>query len=263
MDDFLVRALLAGLGVALVAAPLGCFVVWRRMAYFGDSLAHSALLGVALGFLVGIDSTVAVVALCLALALLIVSLQQQRRLATDTLLGIMSHGALSVGLVAVSLMETVRVGLMAYLFGDILAVTRIDLLWIWGGGIAALAALAVLWRPLLAITVHEELARVEGVNAGAVRLWFMLLVALVIATAMKIVGVLLITSLLILPAAAARRFAPSPELMALGAAAAALLAVVAGLALSLRWDTPAGPSIVLASAAIFAVTAVVPRRAAA
>jgi zinc transport system permease protein len=263
MDDFLLRALLAGLGVALVAAPLGCFVVWRRMAYFGDSLAHSALLGVALGFLFGIDRTVAVIALCLALALLIVSLQQQRRLATDTLLGIMSHGALSLGLVAVSLLETVRVDLMAYLFGDILAVTQTDLLWIWGGGIAALAALAFLWRPLLAITVHEELARVEGVNAGAVRLWFMLLVALVIATAMKIVGVLLITSLLILPAAAARRFAPSPEAMALGAAAVAMLAVAAGLAMSLHWDTPAGPSIVLASAAIFAITALVPRRAAA
>ena len=263
MDDFLVRALIAGVGVAAVAGPLGCFVVWRRMAYFGDSLAHSALLGVALGFLVGIEPTVAVIALCLALALFIVALQGQRRLATDTLLGIMSHGALSLGLVAVSLLETVRVDLMAYLFGDILAVTAIDIAWIWGGGAVSLLALAFLWRPLLAITVHEELARVEGINAGAVRLGFMLLVALVIATAMKIVGVLLITSLLILPAAAARRLAPSPEAMALGAVLVGAAAVAGGLMASLRWDTPAGPSIVLVAAAFFAISAALPRRLAA
>jgi zinc transport system permease protein len=263
MDDFLVRALIAGVGVAAVAGPLGCFVVWRRMAYFGDSLAHSALLGVALGFLVGIEPTVAVIALCLALALFIVALQGQRRLATDTLLGIMSHGALSLGLVAVSLLETVRVDLMAYLFGDILAVTAIDIAWIWGGGAVSLLALAFLWRPLLAITVHEELARVEGINAGAVRLGFMLLVALVIATAMKIVGVLLITSLLILPAAAARRLAPSPEAMAFGAVLVGAAAVAGGLMASLRWDTPAGPSIVLVAAAFFAVSAALPRRLAA
>ena len=263
VDDFVWRALAAGLGIAVVAGPLGCFIVWRRMAYFGDSLAHSALLGVALGFLVGIEPTVAVIALCLALALFIVALQGQRRLATDTLLGIMSHGALSLGLVAVSLLETVRVDLMAYLFGDILAVTAIDIAWIWGGGAVSLLALAFLWRPLLAITVHEELARVEGINAGAVRLGFMLLVALVIATAMKIVGVLLITSLLILPAAAARRLAPSPEAMALGAVLVGAAAVAGGLMASLRWDTPAGPSIVLVAAAFFAVSAALPRRLAA
>jgi zinc transport system permease protein len=263
MDDFLLRALIAGVGVAAVAGPLGCFVVWRRMAYFGDSLAHSALLGVALGFLVGIEPTVAVIALCLALALFIVGLQGQRRLATDTLLGIMSHGALSLGLVAVSLLETVRVDLMAYLFGDILAVTTVDIAWIWGGGAVSLLALAFLWRPLLAITVHEELARVEGINAGAVRLGFMLLVALVIATAMKIVGVLLITSLLILPAAAARRLAPSPEAMAIGAALVGAVAVAGGLMASLRWDTPAGPSIVLVATAFFAMSAALPRRLAA
>jgi zinc transport system permease protein len=260
MDDFLLRALLAGLGVAIVAGPLGAFVVWRRMAYFGDTLAHSALLGVALGFLLGVEPTGTVVAVCLALALFLVALQQQRGLATDTLLGIMSHGALSLGLVAISFLETVRVDLMVYLFGDILAVTRVDLAWIWAGGAAALLGLAFLWRQLLAMTVHEELARVEGVPTGLVRLGFMVLVALVIATAMKIVGVLLITALLILPAAAARRLARSPEAMALGAALAGGLAVAGGLGASLRWDTPTGPSIVLAAAFLFALSAVLPKR---
>jgi zinc transport system permease protein len=263
MDDFLLRALLAGLGVAAVAGPLGAFIVWRRMAYFGDTLAHSALLGVALGFLLGVEPTGTVIAVCLGLALLLVALQQQRGLATDTLLGIMSHGALSLGLVAISFLETVRVDLMVYLFGDILAVTRTDLAWIWSGGAAALLGPVFLWRPLLAMTVHEELARVEGVPTGLVRLGFMVLVALVIATAMKIVGVLLITALLILPAAAARRLARSPEAMALGAAVAGCVAVAAGLAASLRWDTPAGPSIVLAAAFLFALSAALPKRLAA
>jgi zinc transport system permease protein len=251
IDDFLWRALLGGVGVALVAGPLGSFVVWRRMAYFGDSLAHSALLGIALGFLLGIDLQLGVIATCVALALVLVTLQQQKRLATDTLLGILSHSALSLGLVAVSFMETVRIDLMGYLFGDILAVGRWDLAWIYGGGAAALAVLAAIWRPLLAMTVHEELARAEGVPVTAVRLVFMLAIAVVIAIAMKIIGILLITSLLIIPAATARRFARTPEQMAVLASVAGCLAVAGGLAASLRFDTPSGPSVVVAAAALF------------
>lgn len=259
MDDFVLRALAAGLGVAAVAGPLGSFVVWRRMAYFGDTLAHSALLGVALGFLLGINLNLAVVTLCIALSLLLVLLQQQRRLASDTLLGIMSHSALSLGLVALSFLESVRIDLMGYLFGDILSVTPTDLAWIYGGGALALAVLALLWRPLLAITVHEELARVEGVNVPAVRLAFMLLVALVIAVAMKIVGILLITSLLLLPAAAARRLSRSPEAMAGWGALAGMAAAGGGIAASLRWDLPTGPAIVLTASLLFALSTLFPR----
>jgi zinc transport system permease protein len=259
MDDFILRALFAGLGVAVVAGPLGSFVVWRRMAYFGDALSHSALLGVALGFLLGINLNLAVIVLCIGIALVLAALQQQRRLANDTLLGIMSHSALSLGLVALAFIETVRVDLMTYLFGDILAVTPTDLAWIYGGGAMALTALAFLWRPLLSITVHEELARVEGVNVAATRLAFMLLVALVIAAAMKVVGILLITSLLILPAAAARRFARTPEAMAAFGALAGALAVIAGIGASLRWDLPTGPAIVLSAAVLFALSAIWPR----
>lgn len=264
IDDFVIRALVAGIGVAAVAGPLGAFVVWRRMAYFGDALSHSALLGVAIGILLGVNLNLTIVALCLALALIIVALQHQQRLASDTLLGIMAHASLSVGLLAISFMEGVRVDLMGYLFGDILAVTTRDILWIYGGGVVALAVLAIIWRPLLAMTVHEELARVEGVNVTATRAAFMLLVALVIAVSMKLVGVLLITSLLILPAAAARRFARTPEQMGILAAVAGALAVSLGIAASLRWDTPTGPSIVVAASALYAATNLVPiwRRAA-
>ncbi|MDP6883771.1 MAG: metal ABC transporter permease [Rhodospirillales bacterium] len=253
MDDFLIRAVLAGLGVAAVAAPLGVFVVWRRMAYFGDTMAHSALLGVALGVLLGINLDFGVFVVCVATALLLVGLQRRRQLADDTLLGILSHGTLSIGVIAVTFLESLRLDLISYLFGDILAVSVADLAWIYGGGALVLGVLGVIWRPLLASVVHEELARVEGVPVLAVRLAFMALIAVLIAVAMKVVGILLVTSLLIIPAAAARRFARTPEAMALLAALAGVLAVVLGLAGSLAWDLPSGPAIVAAAALLFAL----------
>jgi len=260
MDDFLLRALAGGLGVALAAGPLGTFVVWRRMAYFGDALAHSALLGVVLGVVLDSDPQLGVIATCLLLALALALLQRQRRLATDTLLGIFAHAALSLGLVALAFLETVRVDLVAYLFGDILAISTNDLYWIWGGNLLALAALTLIWRPLLAATVHEELALVEGAPVFLARLAFILLIAIVVAVAMKVVGILLITSLLIIPAAAARRFARSPEGMAALAGVLGCAAIGAGLWASLRWDTPAGPSVVVAATALFALGQLIPGR---
>jgi len=254
LDDFFVRALIAGVGAALVAGPLGCFVIWRRMAYFGDTMAHSALLGVALGFLLDVHPTVGVVAVTTLIAFLLVALQQRPWLSADTLLGILSHAALSLGLVAIGLMAWLRLDLMGYLFGDILAVTVVDILWIYAGGAVVLATLVAIWRPLLAATVHEDLARAEGVPTARVRMIFMVLIALVIGLAMKLVGVLLITSLLIVPAAAARRFARTPERMAVIAAVLGAAAVVLGLTGSLALDTPSGPSIVVAATALFAVS---------
>jgi zinc transport system permease protein len=251
--DFLWRALLGGIGVALVAGPLGCFVVWRRMAYFGDSLSHSALLGIALGFLLGIDLVIGVIACCVAVALLLVGLQRQKRWGVDTLLVILSHSALSIGLVVIGLMPNLRVDLTGYLFGDILAVGRVDVAWIYGGGLGVLAALAAIWRPLLSLTVHEELARAEGVAAARTQLVFALLIAVAVALAMKVVGILLVSALLIIPAATARRFARTPEQMAVAAAGLGILAVLGGLAASLRLDTPGGPSIVVAAALLFAL----------
>ena len=261
MADFLLNALLAGLALALVAGPLGSFVVWRRMAYFGDTLSHAALLGVAVGLLLDVSPTLAVIAGCLLLAVLLVALQQRQTLASDTLLGILAPSTLSLGLVVLSFMDEVRIDLMSYLFGDLLAVGPADLAWILGGSALVLLLLVPLWRPLLAITVHEELARVEGLPVAGIRLALMLLIALVIAVAMKIVGVLLITSLLIIPAAAAQRHARSPEQMAAGASVLGVIAVCAGLSLSWFQDTPAGPSIVVSAAALFLASLALPRRA--
>lgn len=260
MDDFVIRAFLGGLGLAAVAGPLGSFVVWRRMAFFGDALAHSALLGVTLALLLHLSLAVGVAVICAALALVLTSLQPRVRLAGDTVLGIFSHSSLAVGLVALSFLDTVRIDLMGFLFGDILAVTPFDLAWIYGGGAVVLGTLLVLWRPLLAVTVHEELAQVEGVPVERLRLAFVLLLAIVIAAAMKIVGALLITSLLIVPAAAARNFARTPEQMAVIAALLGGLAVASGLWASVQFDTPSGPSVVVFAALLFAASVVLRRR---
>jgi zinc transport system permease protein len=250
-EPFLLRALLFGLGLAVVAAPLGCFVVWRRMAYFGDSLSHSALLGIALGFLLGVDLVVGVIACCVAVAVLLVGLQRQKRWGVDTLLVILSHSALSIGLVAISFMPHLRIDLTSYLFGDILAVSRADLAWIYGGGLGVAAALVAIWRPLLSITVHEDLARAEGVAVEQIQLAFALLIAVAVALAMKVIGILLVSALLIIPAATARRLVRTPEQMAVVAAAIGIVAVLGGLAGSLHLDTPGGPSIVVAAFLLF------------
>jgi zinc transport system permease protein len=257
MDNFILRALVAGIGIALIAGPLGCFVVWRRMAYFGDTLSHAALLGVAAGFAFGVNPMAGVVITCIAIGALLLGFQSQSRVPTDTLLGILSHAALSLGMIALSFMDTVRVDLMSYLFGDILAVTTTDIVWIYGGAVVILATLSVIWRPLVALTVHADLAVAEGVPATKIRVIFMLLIALTVALAMKVVGVLLISALLLIPTAAARRCATNPEMMALATIGLGIFAVSGGLYSSLQWDLPSGPAIVAAATAIFVLSLVI------
>ena len=254
LDDFLVRALLAGLGLALVTGPAGCFVVWRRMAYFGETIAHSALLGVALAILSDLHLALGVFATASVVVLVLFYLERRDTLPTDTLLGLLAHGGLAVGLVTLSFFPNMRLDLQALLFGDILAVSRIDLALIWGGGAVALGLLAWLWRPLLAATVSEDLAQVAGLRPERARLLFGLLVAAVIAVAIKIVGVLLIVALLVIPPATVRRFASSPERMVVAAVLAGMAAVAGGLFASANWDTPSGPSIVVTAVVLFVVT---------
>lgn len=260
LDDFFVRAILAGVGLALTTGPLGCFIIWRRMAYFGDTIAHSALLGVALSLLFELNLTLAVFAVAALVSVLLLFLQKRQALSADALLGILSHATLAIGLVMVAFMSWVRIDLIAFLFGDILAVSSIDIALIWGGGLFVLVAMAWLWRPLLAATVNAELAEAEGLKPERARLFFMLLMAVVIAIAMKIVGIMLITSLLIIPAAAARRFSATPEIMAVLASVIGAAAVVGGLFGSLTYDTPSGPSIVVAALILFILSLLPLRR---
>lgn len=251
LDDFFSRALIAGIGVAIIAGPLGCFVVWRRMAYFGDTIAHSALLGVSLALLIDINVTLGVFVVAGGVAFSLFALQRRGSLSSDAVLGILSHSALAIGLVLIAFMTWLRVDLMGYLFGDILAISKADLAVIYLGGAATLAILALIWRALLAETASFELAKAEGMNPEFARIVFIFLMAAVIAMTMKIIGVLLITALLIIPAATARRFAANPEQMAVLAALIGIAAVIAGLYGSLNFDTPSGPSIVVAALLLF------------
>ncbi|MDH5425251.1 MAG: metal ABC transporter permease [Gammaproteobacteria bacterium] len=258
MDDFIYRALFAGLAVALLTGPLGCLIIWRRMAYFGDTLAHSALLGVALSIMWSIHPVLGVALLGLVIAISLVWLQRYRDLASDTMLGILAHTSLGLGLVVIAILQSrgMRIDLNAYLFGDILALSQNELWLIFASVLALIPVVAWLWRPMIAIAVHEDLARVEGIPVLKIRLIFMLLMAIVVAVAMKVTGVLLITALLIIPAAAARKFSRSPEQMAAIAVLLGMSAVVLGMYSSLQWDTPTGPSIVVAAALLFFVSRV-------
>lgn len=254
-DDFLVRASLAGVGVALAAAPLGCFVVWRRMAYFGDATAHAAILGVALSLALSTSIFFGALVVALLMALSVNALSG-RGYAMDTLLGVFAHSALAFGLVAVSFLSGIRIDLMAYLFGDILAVSRLDLAVIWGGALLVVALIAWRWSALLTATLNTDLAYASGIDPKREQLILTLSLAVVVAVAIKVVGVLLIAALLIIPAAAARPMSRTPEGMAVVAAAIGVTSALLGLRAAFVFDTPTGPSIVCVAALIFALTSV-------
>lgn len=254
LDDFVVRSLLAGIGIAIVTGPAGCFIVWRRLSYFGETIAHSALLGVAIAVILEINLALGIFFTATVIVFAMYYLERRETLPTDTLLGLMSHGALALGLVILSFFSNIRIDLQALLFGDILAVTVRDLAVIWLGGLAALLILWWLWRPLLAATVSTDLATVAGLRPARARLMFGILVAALIAVAIKIVGVLLIVALLIIPAATVRHFSSSPEQMAIRSILVGVVSVGGGLFASSRLDTPSGPSVVVVGLILFVLS---------
>lgn len=253
IDEFLLRAALAGVGVALAAGPLGCFVVWRRMAYMGDATAHAGILGVALALAFGMNVFLGVLAVAVLMATAVAA-PAGRTYAADTLLGVSAHAALAFGLVAASFVQGPRLDLMAYLFGDLLAVGRADVGVIWAGAAAVLILLAWRWSALLISTLNPDLADASGIRPRREQMVLTVTLALVVAVAIKVVGALLITAVLIIPAAAARPFARSPEAMAALAAGIGVVAVLSGLAASWHLDTPTGPTIVAAAAILFGVS---------
>ncbi len=259
IEDFLLRALVGGIFVAAIAGPLGCFVIWRKMAYFGATMSHSALLGVAVGIALGGNPTGGTIVICVSIALVVVFMESSKLLASDTIMGILAHSALAYGVVTIALMPGVRVDLMGYLFGDVLAIGWADIQVIAAIGSVLGIGIAALWRPLVSITADEELACVEGVRATAVRVALMVMLALLVAIGMKVVGILLIVSLLIIPPAAARMVAVTPEGMGLWSMFLAATSVVLGLVLSLAVDAPAGPSIVIVASLLFALLYVLRR----
>jgi len=250
-DDFFIRALFAGIGIAFVTGPLGCFVVWRRLSYFGDTLAHSALLGVTMAYTLDLNIAISVFLISSVIALILIQLQKKTNLPGDALLGLLAHSSLAVGLVVIGFLTFIRFDIMGLLFGDILAVTTDDLLIIWTGGVLILLVLKLIWKPLFASTVNYELAEAEGLNPDRAKAIFTILMAAVIAISIKMVGLLLITGMLIIPAAMARNISDSPQKMVIFSIIGGLLSVALGLYSSLEFNTSSGPSIIAASLVLF------------
>ena len=253
-DDFFIRALFAGIGVAFVTGPLGCFVVWRRLSYFGDTLAHSALLGVTIAFSLEFNIALSVFITSSVVALFLIQLQKKTNLPGDALLGLLAHSSLGVGLVAIGFLSFIRFDVMGLLFGDILAVNVNDLLVIWIGGALILIILKLIWKPLFASTVNYELAEAEGLNPDRAKAIFTLLMAAIIAISIKMIGLLLITGMLIIPAAMARNVSNSPKGMIIFSVIGGLLSVFLGLFSSLNFNTPSGPSIIVAALILFIIS---------
>ena len=251
LDDFFIRALIAGVGVALVTGPLGCFVVWRRLSYFGDTLSHSALLGVTIAYSFELNIALSVFIISSVVALILIQLQKKTNLPGDALLGLLAHSSLAVGLVVIGFLTFIRFDIMGLLFGDILAVTTNDLIIIWTGGALILFVLKLIWKPLFASTVNYELAEAEGLNPDRSKAIFTILMAAVIAISIKMVGLLLITGMLIIPAAMARNISDSPKKMVLYSIIGGLLSVILGLFTSLEFNTSSGPSIIMAALVLF------------
>ena len=250
-DDFFIRALVAGIGVAIVTGPLGCFVVWRRLSYFGDTLAHSALLGVTMAYSFQFNIAISVFLISSLIALILIKLQKRTNLPGDALLGLLAHSSLAVGLVVIGFLTFIRFDIMGLLFGDILAVNVTDLLIIWFGGGLILLVLKIIWKPLFASTVNYELAEAEGLNPDRAKAIFTILMAALIAISIKMVGLLLITGMLIIKAAMARNLSDSPFKMVLFSIIGGLLSVLIGLFSSLEFNTPSGPSIIAAALFLF------------
>ena len=253
-DDFFIRALVAGIGIAFIAGPLGCFVVWRRLSYFGDTLAHSALLGVTIAYSLEFNIAVSIFLISSVIALILIKLQKETNLPSDALLGLLAHSSLAVGLVVIGFLTFIRFDIMGLLFGDILAVNKKDLMTIWVGGALILLVLRLIWRSLFASTVNYELAQAEGLNPDRAKAVFTILLAALIAISIKLVGVLLITGMLIIPTAMARNLSDNPKKMVIFSIIGGLLAVLIGLFSSLEFNTPSGPSIIVAALALYIIT---------
>ena len=249
-DPFIIRGILAGIAVALISGLVGCFVVWRRMSYYGESIAHSSLLGVGLGILLGIGINFGIILTCLIFGILFLWLQHSKILSTDTLLGVLAHLALAIGVIVISL-NKIKIDIHAFLFGDILTVSTNDLWGMYLGVFIAIILICVNWSSLLLVTIDEDLAKAEGISPLHINLLLTTVLTIVVAISLQIIGLLLITAMLIIPAATSRRLVNSPEMMALVATLIGIFSVIFGIFLSVEIDAPSGPSIVVVSAAIF------------
>jgi zinc transport system permease protein len=244
MPDFIWLALAGALLITLMSAPVGAFMLWRRMAFVGDALAHTTLLGLGIGLWLQIPIQLSLLLVSVIVAVSITRIHQRNNLSTDTFIAIAAHSSLALGMLVVTLLPEARIDLMGYLFGDLLNLTMQD---IWGLLIASLLTLSILyryWQGLILTCLNAELARLAGHDTQKLNLILALLIALIIALSTKLVGALLITALLITPAAIARRWSQTPIGMIQGAIVISWLAIAIGISLSWHFDLPVSPAIV-------------------
>ncbi|RUA06266.1 MAG: hypothetical protein DSY43_02585 [Gammaproteobacteria bacterium] len=258
MEGFILRAVLAAVGISIIAGSLGCFVIWKRMSYFSDSISHSALLGVSLGLVSGLGLHFGLIVVGITFAILIVILQQRQFLSNDAILGIFSHISLSLGIVILALVGGANTDYFSLLFGDILSISNQDIIWIYAILILVGTLLITFWQRLLLLTLNEDLGVASGLNKILYQILFMLMIALTVSVSVQIVGVLLITSLLIIPPAIARVFSNNPAQMVLFSILTSIIAVIIGLSGSMYYDIATGPTIVIALGALFITSQVLP-----
>ncbi len=252
---FMKRAILAMLFVAPAAAAVGVPLVHFRMAFFSDAIGHSAFTGVAIGVLLGVHPLLTMVAFGLFVAWAIVLVKGRTELSSDTVIGVFFSTVIALGVAVISAQKGLTRNLQAYLYGDLLAVSEVELLWM---GILLLAVFAYLlfaFNKIMLVGIHEGFAKSMGVPVRALEISFALVVALVVTTAIRAVGILLVTALLVVPAAAARNVARGAASAFWTAAVIAVASGLLGIAASYYLDTATGATVVLVAAAFFVVTA--------
>ncbi|MFH0830834.1 MAG: metal ABC transporter permease [Parcubacteria group bacterium] len=253
-SDIFLRALAVGLLIALAAGSLGTMVVIRRMSFFADAIAHASLTGIALGVLLQIDPLWAAIVFSLAVGLGIAWLARRNTLALDTIIGVFYSTAVALGVIIIGGLKGIRIDLESFLFGDILAVSRVDLVVAAVLVVVVLVVFGFILGPLVQLALNRDLARVQGVKVNLYEILFMSLMALMVAVGIKLVGIVLIGPLLIMPAAAAKNVSRSLLGMLVLSLILALVGVVAGMYGSVWLASPVGPTIVVAMAVLFGLS---------
>ena len=254
LDDFLLRALFAGLIMVVIAAPMGCLMVWQRLAFLSDTLGHAAVMGVGLGLMLQIEPLYGVLAVALVIVFSLSRVSHFNNALSETTLAIISHTGLAGGIILVGLLPAPTVNLEAILFGDLLATTRGDLLNRLLTTIVLLVWLLRYWRAFVAVSVSREIAQAEGIEVRRVQALMYVMIALLVAVMMKVLGVLLIAALLVIPTSSARLFSRSPEQMVLISGLYGLAALGGGLTGSFQFDWQTGPAIVISATLLLLLT---------
>jgi len=259
LDDFLVRSVIAGLIMVAIAAPMGCLMVWQRLAFLSDTLGHAAVMGVGLGLLLEVTPVFGVLAVALLIVFALNRVNSFNSALSETTLAIISHTGLAGGIILVGLLPAQAVNLEAILFGDLLATTRADLTWLLITTVVLLLLLLHHWRSFVAVSVSREIAQAEGIEVRKVHLLMYIMIALLVAVMMKVMGVLLIAAMLVIPTSSARLFSRSPEQMVAVSALYGLGALAGGISSSFHFDWQTGPAIVVSATLLLLITLAITR----